>query len=79
MQKTIDGKTLEMLPIDSRNLSNIGYIEETCDLAVEFKRGALYLYKEVPKNIFDELLSSPDPDACFDEKIKNTFKNRRVI
>ena len=78
MKKNIDGIPLEMDYVDSTMLSTVGYVEEERMLAIEFSRGPVYVYNNVPKNVFDELLKAPSIDDYFTENIKNGYKNKRV-
>lgn len=78
MKKSIDGKVIDMNFVEGRTLSTVGYEDEARVLAIEFTRGPVYVYNEVPKNVYEELLAAPSPDVYFDEKIKTGYKNRRV-
>ena len=78
MKKSIDGKTIEMDYVEGKTLSTVGYDEDAQVLAIEFSRGPVYIYNGVPKDAYDELIKSPSPDIYFDEKIRNSYKNRRV-
>jgi len=78
MRKSIDGEIIEMDFVDSRMLSTVGYHQEKKILAIEFTRGPVYVYNEVPESIYDELLKSEAPDDIFNDKIRYAFKNKRV-
>ncbi len=78
MKKSIDGKTIEMDYVEGKTLSTVGYDEEAQVLAIEFARGPVHVYNGVPKDVYDELLKASSPDVYFDEKIRNSYKNRRV-
>ncbi len=78
MKKSIDGKVINMDFVEGKTLSTVGYDDESKVLAIEFTRGPVHVYNEVPKNVFDELLKAPSPDVYFDEKIRYAYKNRRV-
>ena len=78
MKKSIDGNVMEMTPVESKNLSYVGYDEEKSALLIEFTRGPVYIYNEVPKSTFEGLLSALSVDDFFNESIKNSFKNKRV-
>ena len=78
MKKSVDGIAVEMTAIVARNLWYIGYNQEKKVLMIEFRRGPVYVFNEVPESVYEELLKSDAPDEFFDEKIKNGFKNRRV-
>jgi len=78
MKKSIDGTIMEMTFVEAKMLSYVGYNEETQVLAIEFCRGPVHVYNDVPKTIFEGLLLSPAVDDYFNENIRNSFKNRRV-
>ncbi|MEA4895865.1 MAG: KTSC domain-containing protein [Oscillospiraceae bacterium] len=78
MRKSIDGNIIDMDFVSGKTLSTVGYDEEARVLAIEFCRGPVYVYNEVPKSIYDELLKAPLPDDFFEEKIRYAYKNRRV-
>jgi hypothetical protein len=78
MKKGIDGAVVEMVPIGSKNLSCVGYDAEKRQLTVEFTRGPVYLYYDVPKALFEALLVSDTPDDYFNEKLRYGYKNKRV-
>lgn len=78
MKKSVDGNTMEMIHVESKNLSYIGYDEEKNTLMIEFTRGPVYIYNEVPKNVYEVMLSTATLDDYFNENIKNSYKNKRV-
>ena len=78
MRKNIDGKIIDMDFVEGRTLSTVGYDDGAQVLAIEFARGPVYVYNDVPKDVYEELIKAPLPDVYFDEKIKNGYKNRRV-
>lgn len=49
---------LERLRVKSSNVAEVGYDEESRILEVKFHSGGVYRYKNVPKHLFDSLLSS---------------------
>ena len=78
MKKNVDGNVVDMVAVESRNITYLGYNEENKVLAVEFLRGPVYVYKEVPKSTYEELLASEALDDYFDKNVKNGFANKRV-
>lgn len=49
---------VDMISVDSSNISEIGYDEGEASLCVKFKRGTVYKYFMVPKNVFEEFVAS---------------------
>jgi len=78
MKKGIDGMTFEMTKVESTLISYLGFEEEKRILLIEFIRGPVYVYNEVPKAVYDGLLSAEIPDDYFNANIRYVFKNRRV-
>ncbi len=78
MKKSIEGEIIEMDYVYGKTLSTVGYNEEKQMLAIEFTRGPVHVYSEVPKNVYDDLIKAPVPDEFFEENIRRTYKNRRV-
>lgn len=65
---------MKRVPVDSSNLVSIGYDVQTGTLEVEFKRGELYRYFNVPVGVFDSLIateaSGKSVGAYFDAYVK---------
>lgn len=78
MKKGIDGMTFEMTKVESALISYLGFDEENRFLLIEFIRGPVYIYNEVPKSVYDALLSAEIPDDFFNSNIRYVYKNRRV-
>ena len=49
---------MEMTPVDSTNLSAIGYDYELATLRVDFLKGRSYEYYGVPAELYEGLLSA---------------------
>jgi len=79
MKKRINETEVEMVAVESRNISYVGYSEEKKFLVFEFIRGPVYVYDDVPKSTYDTLLSSTAIDDYFNDSVKNSFKNRRIM
>lgn len=65
----------EMIPVNSSQLSKIGYTETTKTLYVEFTNGAVYSYDNVEEETFNELRDAPSVGSFFIRKIKNGSYN----
>tara|TARA_R110000737_G_scaffold194202_3_gene215365 strand:+ start:287 stop:478 length:192 start_codon:yes stop_codon:yes gene_type:complete len=51
----------------------------TKTLKVEFNSGALYEYKNVESETYDELTKSESTGKFFNEKIKNNFEHSQLL
>lgn len=69
---------MNMISVDSTNISSIGYEDSTNTLYIRFNRGALYAYYDVPKHIFQNLLHSSSKGEYHAENIKNNYRYSRI-
>lgn len=65
-------------PVSSSVLASVGYSKHLHALEVEFKTGAIYRYLEVPKQVYDELMSAPSKAAYYDAKVRHQYSSRHV-
>lgn len=49
---------MNRVPVTSSNVVAVGYIESTATLEVEFKRGLIYQYFQVPVSVYQDLISA---------------------
>ncbi|MCK5601397.1 KTSC domain-containing protein [Candidatus Pacearchaeota archaeon] len=64
---------MEMIDVQSSNLSQVGYDAETQTLGIVFKSGVLYHYENVPQEVFDELIEASSAGRYFNTQIRNSF------
>ena len=69
---------MNMIPVDSTNLSSVGYDDSTSTLYIRFNRGGLYAYYDVPRNIFTGLLNAYSKGEYHKEHIKNIYRYSRI-
>lgn len=67
-----------MYPVNSSQISYIGYDEETKELFITFKNGSTYKYEDVPEDIYKILLSSPTKGKYFADNIKDKYKTTKL-
>ncbi len=58
------------MPVQSSNLSSVGYDPDTQILEIEFNSGSIYQYNRVPEYVYQGLLSAPSKGQYFDQYIK---------
>lgn len=64
----------EMQDVVSSNIEKVGYNSETKELHVKFKGNkAIYIYKDVPRGTFDDLLQSESVGKFLCSEIKGKF------
>lgn len=78
MKKTIEGNSIEMTRVEANLFYYVGYNEEQKILLIETCRGPALIYMEVPKSVFEGLLSATAIDDYFNENIRYNYKERRV-
>jgi len=64
--------------VESSVIASIGYDEVNKILEIEFKRGTIYRYSNVPIKIYNEFKSSSSHGSYFNGKIRNEYKNSKI-
>ena len=67
-----------MYPVNSSQLSYVGYDEETQELFITFKNGSTYKYTDVPKYIFTNLRSTTSVGTYFSDFVKNSYEYTKI-
>lgn len=60
--------------VHSSNLVFVGYDDENQMLEIEFKEGKVYSYSDVPRYIYESLMSANSKGKYFRENIMNKYK-----
>lgn len=64
---------MEIQNVKSSNLSQVGYDSETSKLHVAFIGGTVYIYSDVPRNIYEEIIVAPSAGKYFHQNVKNKY------
>jgi hypothetical protein len=64
----------DMTYVDSSNIEQVGYDSDNVELHVRFKNGDLYVYRNVPVQIYEELLGAPSKGSYLNREIKDTYE-----
>lgn len=64
--------------VQSSTLLSVGYDRGKAVLELEFRRGAIYQYYQVPPGVYAALLSAPSKGTYFNAQIKGRFQYQRV-
>lgn len=64
----------EMTYVDSSNIEAIGYEDNTQELHVQFLSGGYYIYHDVPRQIFDDLMSAPSKGSFLNREVKGVYQ-----
>ena len=57
-------------PVISSNVASVGYDSGTSTLEIEFKKGGVYQYSNVPPAVHAGLVAAPSVGRYFDVNIK---------
>jgi len=63
----------DMTYVDSSNIEQIGYDSDNMELHVIFKDGSLYVYTNVPVQIYEELLGAPSKGSYLNREVKGVY------
>lgn len=65
-------------PLKSNVIESCAYNEADKELTLDFKSGGSHKYSDVPKEIFEGILSAESAGKFFHANIKNKFPSERV-
>lgn len=68
----------EMQSVGSSTIKEIGYDEAGEKLWVKFKDGGLYFYSDVPKEVYEEMLSVRSVGRYFHQNVRLQFSCKRA-
>ena len=69
---------MRAIPVESTSISTVAYDLAGKRLQLEFCRGAVYEYLDVPDAVHQSLLRAPSKGAFFNQTIRGRFPYRRV-
>ena len=69
---------MERISVQSKEIAVIGYDDHQALLEVVFRRGGVYHYTGVPKNIHQELIQAPSVGIYFTQKVKDAYPYNKV-
>jgi len=61
---------MERTPVQSTNLASVGYDSANMILEIEFLKGGIYQYFNVPSHIHEGLMAAGSKGIYFDQNIK---------
>jgi len=65
-------------PIDSSSLKSVGYDASAQTLEVEFHHGAVYVYLDVPQDVFEELKAAESKGLFFNSNIRDRYPHTNL-
>ena len=69
---------MERTAVISSNLKSVGYDSGTSTLEVEFKKGRIYQYQNVPQEKYSSLLDADSKGRYFNKNIKDLYPFVRI-
>ncbi|MEK7992724.1 MAG: KTSC domain-containing protein [Planctomycetota bacterium] len=63
---------------ESSNIVRFGYEAANQELFVEFKRGGVYQYFDVPQTIFDQMKAAPSKGSFLAQMVKGRYRYARM-
>lgn len=69
---------MNWIDVNSSNLSKVRYEDRTGTLEIEFQGGRIYQYFDVPKQIYESLLTAESKGKFFQQQIKGHYRYARV-
>ena len=67
---------MNMIPVSSTNISAIGY--EGTTLYVRFHQGSVYAYFNVPRHVYEGLMSASSHGSYLANYVKNVYQYQRI-
>lgn len=67
---------INMTTVDSTSIFEIGYLRRT--LMVKFNSGRMYMFKKVPRAVFDSFMKSDSKGQFFNENVKSAYQETEV-
>lgn len=64
---------MSRVSVESSNIESVGHDETTDTLEVEFKSGAVYVYDNVPRAVFDGLISASSVGRYFNSYVRDVY------
>ena len=65
-------------PVTSSDIRAIGYDKHSLTLEIEFNRGGLYEYANVPEAVYRGLMSASSHGKYFHQYIRDKYETRKL-
>lgn len=73
-----NAETITRQRVESSSIASIGFRQRDKTLEIEFRSGAVYRYRNVPEEIFKEMMDAPSKGRFFSTRIRNKYHHTRV-
>lgn len=77
ISEKIEGTIINVI-INSSNLKNAVYDTETKDLTITFNNDTIYMYQDVPWELFTKFRMSDSQGKFFSQNISRNFKYKKI-
>jgi hypothetical protein len=77
ISEKIEGTIINVI-INSSNLKNAVYDTETKDLTITFNNDTVYMYQDVPWELFTKFRMSDSQGKFFSQNISRNFKYKKI-
>ena len=64
---------MERIPVNSSNISSVGYDPDSQTLEIEFNNGGVYQYSGVPESVYDGMMGADSKGKYFHANINKTY------
>ncbi|MEQ1861229.1 MAG: KTSC domain-containing protein [Chthoniobacteraceae bacterium] len=64
--------------MDSTSIASAGYDVRSRTMEIEFRNGGIYRYRDVPRELFNGLMSAGSKGRYFIERIRGKFEYERA-
>ncbi len=64
--------------VNSSNLYSVEYNKENKTLEVEFNKGGVYQYSNVPESVFNQLMAAPSKGSYLYHNIRDQYDTKKI-
>lgn len=69
---------MDLIKVDSRMIYAVGYDEKTQILEVVFKRTGVYRYRDVPKDVYEQLMEADSKGSYMRDMIIDMYPTEHL-
>lgn len=69
---------MKRTPVESSNISSIGYDEDSSTVEIEFHNGTIYQYFDVPASVYKGIMEAGSKGQYFAQHVKGYYRFVRV-
>jgi len=69
---------MEMKPVKSSNIQEVGYDESTETMRVQFTNGSIYEYRNIPVIVNNDFMQASSLGAYLNRNIRNSYPYEKI-